>query len=923
MHTRTGFHNYYDSLIRRDDPLLDRLKPRGEITTVRTLKYRFVSHFHPYAAALSARLVRRSVRGLQDADTEYRRNSNGTVMTFPDGSPRPVLHDEIFSTTDYNPTSLVVERPIKELDFRLSAPYGIYNWEIFFHAPFAIAVQLSRSQRFEEAQRWFHFIFDPTDDSDGPTPQRFWKVRPFQSSSVRLIEEVLVNLAAGVNAELRDETIRSIGAWKDAPFRPHVIARHRQSAYMLKTVMAYLDNLIAWGDALFRQDTLESINEATQLYVLAANILGPRPQAIPKKGSVRPQTYATLRADLDAFGNALRDLETEIPFDLAPHPDDGTGADEFTTLRSIGRALYFGVPRNDKLLGYWDTVADRLFKIRNSLNLQGIFRQLPLFDPPIDPAMLARAAAAGVDVTAVISGAVQPLPLVRFQLLLQKAVEICQEVKAFGGHLLSAIEKEDNETLAAMRARHERVILSLVESVRYQQWQESIKSRESLQVSLANAVQRYTYYERLLGKKESDVQVPALDALDTAGLDDMRFRATEPAVGLRPIKVDIVEAIQGLPGGVTISSHEAAELALMEAANTLQTAAGVLDAAAGPLGLIPQFHVRVTPWGIGAGGTFGGDQLSRIAAFMASMSRTLAGGLSGAASTAAKIGGYVRREQDWTFQSNLAAGEITQLLKQLRAAEIREHMAERELENHRRQIAHAEEVERFLTDERHGKTTTTAFYAWLRREVKALHAQCFQFAFDVARKAERALQHELGNPALTFVQFGYLGGKEGLLAGEKLHLDLKRMEVAYHELNQREYELTKHVSLLQVNPQALLQLRTSGRCTVFLPEALFDFDAPGHYFRRIKSAAVSIPCVTGPYTGVNCRLTLLKSTDSPQPVVERRQLSPRRRRRRALQRSLRQPAGDRHQQRPARRRPVRSELPRRALSAVRGRGSGQ
>ncbi len=122
------------------------------------------------------------------------------------------------------------------------------------------------------------------------------------------------------------------------------------------------------------------------------------------------------------------------------------------------------------------------------------------------------------------------------------------------------------------------------------------------------------------------------------------------------------------------------------------------------------------------------------------------------------------------------------------------------------------------------------------------------------------MQHELGNPELSFLQFGYLAGKEGLLAGEKLYFDIKRMEMAYHDLNQREYELTKHVSLLQVNPHALLQLRTTGRCAVYLPEELFDFDAPGHYFRRIKSVALSIPCVAGPYTSVNCTLTLRKSS---------------------------------------------------------------
>jgi hypothetical protein len=30
---------------------------------------------------------------------------------------------------------------------------------------------------------------------------------------------------------------------------------------MLKTVTAYLDNLIAWGDSFFQQYTIETINE--------------------------------------------------------------------------------------------------------------------------------------------------------------------------------------------------------------------------------------------------------------------------------------------------------------------------------------------------------------------------------------------------------------------------------------------------------------------------------------------------------------------------------------------------------------------------------------------------------------------------------------------------------------------------------------
>ena len=232
-------------------------------------------------------------------------------------------------------------------------------------------------------------IFDPTaDDSDGelPTPERYWKVKPFQYTDVKSIEQIMANLSSGLDAELRQETIESIEALENAPFRPHVVARYRQTAYKFKTVMAYLDNLIAWGDSLFRQDTGESINEATQLYVLAVNILGPRPQVVPKKASVLPKTYASLRSDLEKSEKILRDLEADVPCELGPHPHNNNNTTEIdegrnSMLRTVCRnALYFCVPQNDKLLNYWDTVADRLFKIHNSLNIQGIFRQLPLFE---------------------------------------------------------------------------------------------------------------------------------------------------------------------------------------------------------------------------------------------------------------------------------------------------------------------------------------------------------------------------------------------------------------------------------------------------------------------------------------------------------------------------------------------------------------
>ncbi len=57
-----------------------------------------------------------------------------------------------------------------------------------------------------------------------------------------------------------------------------------------------------------------------------------------------------------------------------------------------------------------------------------------------------------------------------------------------------------------------------------------------------------------------------------------------------------------------------------------------------------------------------------------------------------------------------------------------------------------------------------------------------------------------------------------------------------------------------------MKLRETGRCFINLPEEIFDLDYPGHYFRRIKSVSITLPCVVGPYTTISCTLRLLKNS---------------------------------------------------------------
>ena len=83
-------------------------------------------------------------------------------------------------------------------------PASIYNWEVFFHIPLLVATQLSRAQRFEEAQLWFHLVFDPTMNE----PYRYQRhprtsrlvsgVRPFREAGRgEPIEQLLEDSARG------------------------------------------------------------------------------------------------------------------------------------------------------------------------------------------------------------------------------------------------------------------------------------------------------------------------------------------------------------------------------------------------------------------------------------------------------------------------------------------------------------------------------------------------------------------------------------------------------------------------------------------------------------------------------------------------------------------------------------------------------
>lgn len=793
----------------------------GDLTYVKnwTTRYQFETFYHPYALtflreleiggvprllARSLQLQPETVRGLPavfDFKTQY--------------LPRAVVQ------TPYPGAVNAPDPGERALDFDAgsSGAYSLYNWELFYHGPMFVAAQLLQNQKFEEALDWLKYIFDPTDRSGGATPQRFWQMAPLNAMNAadwtnQQIEHLLGALAGSKQLGINDPaTQNAILAWMADPYDPHAVASTRISAYGRATVMKFLDVVIAWGDSYYAQYTAETVGQAEQLYIMADMILGPKPDRVrrPAAQQAAPTTYAQLQT-LDLFSNTLVNVENVV---IAPQPPQALvqGLDAGPSLPHFpgtAEGLLFCIPPNAQLMNYWGKVEQRLYNIRHCLNLQGVAQPLPLYAPRIDPLQLIAAKAGG----ATSFGGGAPAPIYRFDTYVRKALDLASDVRSYGDLILAALEKQDAETLAALRAQQEADIQTRMLDIKTGQVVEAADQITVLQNQLAVTRVRQQYY----------ASRQFMNGWETAAMT--------------------------LQGGALIANGFAL----------------ILDLTAGAAHLAP----TVTGGAAGFGGSplisvaYGGDNIASSASSWASVARGLGGLLSEASGMASTVGGYKRREDDWAFQATMATAEITQIDSQISAATDHLTTAKSEIAVQQRQIANAVAVDDFLT----AKYTSAQLYSWMTTQLGTVHAQAYQLAYSLAQQAQTAYRYELGRPLDQFIQPAYWDSqRKGLTAGDSLLLDLRRMEAQFLANNLREQEVTRHISLALTQPAALVALLETGSCTIALDESLFDHDHPGQYFRRLRSVAVTVPCVTGPYTGVNATLSLGRAvtrTAAPQ-----------------------------------------------------------
>lgn len=782
-----------------------------------------------------------------------------------------------------------------------NGPHGTYLREVYFHIPFLIANHLNSQGRFGDAQRWYHYIFDPTasetiqglpaglsdEERRRRELDRNWRFREFRGLTLDSLRAQLTNDAA-------------IDRYKRDPFNPHAIARLRTSAYQKAIVMKYVDNLLDWGDDVFikafAQLNPEYLREATLKYVTAQEILGDRPAQLGDCGEGKPtpkvfpkikdaladdseflmemesvivtqyrlgssvsvkDKLVAVNADRAALAVKASYAEVKAPAAVAPAAviqpgkanvlklvsaapaavketaaritvadvaviDSGTKANGkrkvVTAVDPYDRFLnpttkwvpgsgwsfvrevspIFCVPGNDRMLRHWDRVSDRLYKLRHCQDIEGTFRLLPLFAPEIDPGLLVGGKAAGLSLEDILAASAGSLPPYRFRYLVDKAKGFASTVQSFGAALLSALEKRDAEELAKLRNVHQRNLLALTSEVKKNELKIAEESVEIATRRQAAAGYRKDYYADLV----------------SAGLT---------------------------PAELTQSGAQIAGLTVKAVQTGLATGAGISY-------LLPQVG---SPFAMKYGGHEVGSSLKAWSAVfgvlgqIADITGTIAG----------MVAGYERREQGWEHQKKLAEHDLKAIEKELAVAELRKAIATRSLELHDKAKEQHDEIMEFFAD----KFSNLGLYTHLSRTLQQLHREAYNNALAIARLAEQAYRFERPGDTTVFVGNEWDASRSGLLAGERLIMALNKMDKRFIETNTRQAEINQSFSLAQVAPQAIIDLKETGRCEFAIPEFYFDMFYPGQYRRRVRAVRLTIPCITGPYTNISAKLTLLKS----------------------------------------------------------------
>lgn len=295
----------------------------------------------------------------------------------------------------------------------------------------------------------------------------------------------------------------------------------------------------------------------------------------------------------------------------------------------------------------------------------------------------------------------------------------------------------------------------------------------------------------------------------------------------------------------------------------LQTAAGILSGAAAA-------NVFSEVLSAGAEGFHSG--ISSLSSFAA------------AAGTGASVltanASLEEKTMDWQSQLNTANQDVLIAGQQITIAQDHGAVVSQQQAIATTQANHAQSTLDFLIKQ---KFTNAVLYQWMSGILQGVYSYFLQQATTIARLAQSQLVFERQEQPINVIKTDYWQSPSaaaattatsgsstsatntsssgqptntrGLTGAERLLQDIYELDQYAFETNRRKLQITKAISLAQLDPFAFQQFQETGVLRFATPGELFDADFPGHYLRLIQQVRTSVIALIPPIQGIRATLS--------------------------------------------------------------------
>lgn len=456
----------------------------------------------------------------------------------------------------------------------------------------------------------------------------------------------------------------------------------------------------------------------------------------------------------------------------------------------------FVKPVDTEYLQLWKMLEQRLYNLRHNLTLDGKEFPAGFYDEPMNPKDLLNQRYQRVVANRMAGMKRRAAPNYRFTPIMSRAKEAVETLIQYGGTLLSFLEKKDSADFERFRMQQQLGLYNFTKNLQQQAIDMQQASVDALSITLRAAQERQQHYQTLY---------------------DENISTTEQEV---------------------ISLQSSAANSVI-AAQSVSTAAAVAD-------MVPNI------FGLSVGGMVYGGVLRAISEGI----RIDVESKNAKAQSLNASENYRRRRQEWEVQYKQAEINVEEINAQIGIQQRQLHVNMTQLT----QLEAQHEQEKILFEYYSNRFTNQTLYTWMISQISGLYLQAYDAVNALCLLAEASWQYETGKE-ISFVQNGLWNDLyQGLMVGEHLKLALQRMDQAYLQYKVRRLEVVKTVSVKSLmTPNQWQIAKSTGVFTFSLTGDMLLKDYPTHVNRRIKTVAVSLPALLGPYEDVRATLTQLSN----------------------------------------------------------------